>query len=268
MSNAEKVPYVELKNIVKVYGGVIKALDGIDFKIEEQEIIGLLGDNGAGKSTLIKILSGVLQPTSGEIYIDGKKTVLSSSKVAMDAGIETIYQDMNLIDSMNITRNIFCGRELKNRAGFMHLKEMEKQAMDLLEREVTIEGIQNPDQLVGRLSGGQKQSVSIARAMFFKNRILLLDEPTSALSVRETQAFLDHIRRLRDEGFSVVLVTHNMYHAHQVSDRFFLISHGRCLLDMPKEKTSLDEITDIVCTQTAAYEEKTKNACAEGIQYE
>ena len=238
--------FIELKNITKIYGGTITALDNIDFHIDPREIVGLVGDNGAGKSTLIKIISGVLQPTAGEIFVEGKKTKFENSKVAMDAGIETIYQDMNLIDGMDIMRNIFCGREDTSKAGFLKVREMEEMAMDLLEKQVTIEGIRSPNQLVGNLSGGQKQAVSIARAMFFKKQVLLLDEPTSALSVRETQAFLDHILRLREEGLSVVLVTHNIYHAFQVADRFFLLSHGKCVLDVDKKETDIEELIEII----------------------
>ncbi len=242
----EQAPYIEMRNITKYYGGTIRALHDVNFRINRREIVGLVGDNGAGKSTLIKIISGVLQPTEGQIFVEGKETKFSSSKVAMQNGIETIYQDMNLIDCMDIMRNIFCGRETTTSMGFLDLKEMQERAMHLLKNEVTIEGIRSPEQLVGNLSGGQKQAVSIARAMFFKNQVLLLDEPTSALSVRETQAFLDHIQRLREEGLSIVLVTHNIFHAYQVADRFFLLSQGECVLDVDKSETDIDELTRII----------------------
>jgi len=249
MNDTAVKPFIELTNIVKTYGGTIRALDGIDFHINPQEVIGLVGDNGAGKSTLINILSGVLQPTEGQIFLKGEETKFKSTKEAMNAGIETIYQDMNLIDSMDIMRNIFSGRESQNKYGFLKIKDMQEKAMHLLENEVTIEGIRSPEQLVGNLSGGQKQAVAIARAMFFKNKILLLDEPTSALSVRETSAFLDHITKLRSEGYSVVLVTHNIYHAYQVADRFFLLSHGKCVLDVKKEDTGIEELIEIIVKQ-------------------
>lgn len=238
-------PYIELRGIRHDYG-VIRALEDVNFWINPREVVGLVGDNGAGKSTLIKILSGVLQPTAGNIFVAGKLTQFKSSKVAMECGIETIYQDMNLIDVMDITRNIFTGREETDRFGFLKLRDMKAKAMEILEKEVTIEGIRSPGQIVGKLSGGQKQAVSIARAMFFKNKVLLLDEPTSALSVRETQAFLDHILRLRHDGMSVVLVTHNIYHAYQVADRFVLLSHGRKIMDTRKEDTSIEELTKII----------------------
>ncbi len=244
-ARSETTPYIALKGITHRYGPVL-ALDGVDFHVKRGEIVGLIGDNGAGKSTLIKILSGVLQPTGGEIYVDGRRTTFGSARVSMQYGMETIYQDMNLIDGMDIMRNIFFGREETHALGFLKMGHMRKRAMEILEKEITIEGIRSPSQLVGNLSGGQKQAVSIARAMYFKNQVLLLDEPTSALSVRETQAFLDHITRLRDEGLSVVIVTHNLYHAYQVADRFVILSHGKKVEDTPRERTSAEELTRIV----------------------
>jgi simple sugar transport system ATP-binding protein len=245
LTQKERRPYIELKNITHDYGPV-RALDDVSFWILPGEIVGLVGDNGAGKSTLIKILAGVLQPTRGEITVEGKKERFDSSRSAMDRGIETIYQDMNLIDVMDIMRNIFFGRELTYPLGFLRIKEMRKRAMDVLEKEITIEGIRSPHQRVGNLSGGQKQAVAIARAMFFKNQVLLLDEPTSALSVRETQAFLNHIMHLRDEGLSVVIVTHNLYHAYQVADRFVILSHGKKAADTPRDSTSAEELIKII----------------------
>lgn len=239
------VPFIELKGITHQYGPIL-ALNNVDFKVHRAEIVGLVGDNGAGKSTLIKILSGVLHPTGGEIFIEGKKKVFDSARDAMQCGMETIYQDMNLIDVMDIMRNIFFGREETYPLGFLKIKSMKKKAMDILEKEITIEGIGSPKQLVGNLSGGQKQAVAIARAMFFKNQVLLLDEPTSALSVRETQAFLDHITKLRSEGLSVVIVTHNLYHAYQVADRFVILSHGEKIEDTLRADTDAEELTRVI----------------------
>jgi len=234
--------YIELRNITHDYGR-IRALEGVNFHISPNEIVGLVGDNGAGKSTLIKILSGILQPTQGEIFVQGRQTRFESSRDAMSNGIETIYQDMNLIDVMDIMRNIFFGREETTSLGFLKIRGMRQMAMDILEKEITIEGIRSPRQIVGNLSGGQKQAVAIARAMFFKKRVLLLDEPTSALSVRETQAFLNHIVHLKDQGMSVVIVTHNLYHAYQVADRFVILSHGKKIADTRRDETSAEELT-------------------------
>jgi simple sugar transport system ATP-binding protein len=243
--NKESKPYVELKGITRDFGHV-RALDDVYFWIFPQEIVGLVGDNGAGKSTLIKILSGVLQPNKGKIYVEGNERTFESSKTAMAYGIETIYQDMNLINMMSIMRNIFCGREETKRGGFLKIKDMKKKSMEVLKSGIAIEGIKSPNQIVGNLSGGQRQAVALARAVYFKKRLLLLDEPTSALSVKETKKVLDYIKQLKSEGVSCVFVTHNMHHAYMVADRFVIMSHGKKVTDMKKEDTSIEQLTDII----------------------
>ncbi|WAP66863.1 ATP-binding cassette domain-containing protein [Jiella pelagia] len=234
-----------MRNIVKRYGGFV-ALNGMDFYIGKSEVVGLLGDNGAGKSTLVKMMSGINPPTSGEIFANGKPMRLNSRADSEAAGIETIYQDIALVDSMPITRNIFMGREITNRWGFMNHKKMESTAVDILGSAVQISGIDDPEKEVGFLSGGQKQAVAIARAVHFKRNILLLDEPTSALSVRETEHLLAYVRDLKEEGTSSVLVTHNIYHAFQVCDRFVVMSHGAKVFEARKEDTTIEEVTDHV----------------------
>lgn len=238
-------PILELRGICKTYGKV-QALNNIDFKVNEHEIVGLLGDNGAGKSTLIKLMSGVVQKDAGAILWDGREIELSSRRASADLGIETIYQDTALVDTMSVTRNIFMGRELTNRFGFMDHAAMRRIAIEVLEGGVRIAGIESPDKLVGQLSGGQKQAVAIARAVFFKRRILLLDEPTSALAVRATESLLEYIRQLRADGVSSVLVTHNLYHAYQVCDRFVVMSHGQKVYEVLKEDTSIEKLTQRV----------------------
>ncbi len=238
-------PLIELRGVTKRYGAVV-ALDQINFQINPGEVIGLLGDNGAGKSTLVKILSGIVQPTSGEFLADGKPVRVRSRKDSYLLGIETIYQDIALIDQMDIMRNIFLGREETNFLGFLRMNHMKKKAMEVLEHTVGISGIRSTDQYVGGLSGGQKQAVALARAVHFKNRILLLDEPTSALSVRETEKTLQYIRDLKNEGVSSVLVTHNMYHGYHTAERFVILSKGQIIREVRKEDTSIEELTDIV----------------------
>jgi simple sugar transport system ATP-binding protein len=174
----------------------------MDFHISANEVIGLLGDNGAGKSTLIKLMSGIVPLTSGTIYVKGEAKTFASRADSEAAGIETIYQDVALVDSMSITRNIFMGREITNRFGMMHHRKMDETAVDILGGAVQISGVDDPRKEVGYLSGGQKQAVAIARAVHFKRNILLLDEPTSALSVRETERLLAYIRELKAEGTS------------------------------------------------------------------
>ena len=240
-----RTPIIELKGIYKDFGAV-RALDNVNLKLYKNEILGLVGDNAAGKSTLIKIIAGVFQPNRGTIIFNGKEISIKNCKDSMDLEIETIFQDMNLINSVNIIRNIFMGREITNKFGFLNMKMMKELSTKLLQEEVSIQGIKSPMQCVYGLSGGQKQAVAIARAMFFKNKILMLDEPTSALSVRETNTILKHLLELKDNGISIILITHNIYHAFQVADRFMVLSRGKKVLDIMKEDTDLDEITNII----------------------
>ena len=236
---------LELHNISKSFGA-LTALRNLSFHIGEGEVVGLLGDNGAGKSTTVNLISGIHKPTEGYLSVDGRKTAFSCRSDSADAGIETIYQHTALVDSLSITRNIFMGRELTDRFGFLRQREMREIAMEVLQNAVHISGIDSPDTLVGNLSGGQKQAVAIARAVYFKKRVLLLDEPTSALSVRETEALLNQVLKLKAESVSSVLVTHNIYHAYQVCDRFVIMSHGTKVFDVDKADTTINQLTEYV----------------------
>jgi simple sugar transport system ATP-binding protein len=238
-------PILELHNISKSFGA-LDALRGLSFHINQGEVIGLLGDNGAGKSTAVNLISGIHKPTSGHLSVDGKQTLFTCRTDSAEAGIETIYQNTALVDSLSITRNIFMGRERCRGGGLLKLAEMREIAMEVLRSAVHISGIDSPDMLVGELSGGQKQAVAIARAVFFKRRILMLDEPTSALSVRETEALLNQVLKLKAENVSSVLVTHNLYHAYQVCDRFVIMSHGTKVFDVAKADTTIGQLTEYV----------------------
>jgi simple sugar transport system ATP-binding protein len=238
-------PLFEAREVTKRYGAFV-ALDKMNFYIGPNEVVGLLGDNGAGKSTLVKMISGINPPTSGQLYVGGKPVAFKSRAESEAAGIETIYQDIALVDQLSITRNIFMGREITNRYGFMRHKQMQDVAIDILGSAVQISGIDDPGKEVGFLSGGQKQAVAIARAVHFKRNILLLDEPTSALSVRETEHLLGYVRDLKKEGTSSVLVTHNLYHAFMVCDRFVVMSHGAKVFEAAKKDTTIEEVTDHV----------------------
>ncbi len=244
-AGSEPPPLYEARNVSKRYGNV-RALIGVTFHVGCREVVGLLGDNGAGKSTLIRMMSGIVKPDSGEILADGKPVRVESRADSERLGIETIYQDIALVDPMSITRNIFMGREITNRFGFMRHKRMAELAVDVLQSAVHIAGIDHPDAEVGFLSGGQKQAVAIARAVYFKRRILLLDEPTSALSVRETERLLAYVAGLKQENVSSVLVTHNLYHAFMVCDRFVVMSHGQVVFEAAKEETTIEDLTDHV----------------------
>ena len=241
-----QINYYECKNVSKRYGN-LTALDNVDFHIAKNEVVGLLGDNGAGKSTLIKMMSGVVAPDKGDVFVDGKETKISTRKQSEEiAGIETIYQNSALCDDMTIIRNIFMGREITKFFGFMDHKKMEDLSLEVLESGVHISGIDSPLKEIGALSGGQKQAVAIARAVYFKRKILLLDEPTSALSVRETERVLKYVTELKNENVSSVVVTHNLYHAFQVCDRFVVMSHGKVVFEKNKSDTNLEEVTEQV----------------------
>ena len=233
----------EAKNITKKYGNLI-ALDDVNFHIAPNEVVGLLGDNGAGKSTLIKMMSGVVEANKGNIFVDGNKTKIKNRKESEEiAGIETIYQNSALCDDMTIMRNIFMGREITNYFGFMNHKKMDEISTEVLTTGIEIAGIDSPSKEIGALSGGQKQAVAIARAVYFKRKILLLDEPTSALSVRETEKVLSYVTDLKKENVSSVIVTHNLYHAFQVCDRFVVMSHGKVVFEKNKQDTNIEEVT-------------------------
>jgi simple sugar transport system ATP-binding protein len=238
-------PLIQLENVSKNYGPNT-VLDDVSLTIAAGEVVGLLGDNGAGKSTLVKIMSGVVPMSSGRFLWDGEELTKVSRPETERLGIETIFQDSALVPTMSITRNIFAGRELTNRWGFMDLKAMDNITTEILDTVVSIEGIKSAKQMVGSLSGGQAQAVAIARAVHFKRSVLILDEPTSALAVRATEALLSYLLALKGEGISSVLVTHNLHHAFKVCDRHIVLNHGRTILNIRREDTSVEELTAAV----------------------
>jgi simple sugar transport system ATP-binding protein len=244
VANGEE-PLLELRNITKTYGRV-DALTDVSFRVRKGEILGLLGDNGAGKSTLVKTMSGVVPPTSGTILWDGKPVQLNTRHDSTNLGIEVIYQDSGLVNSLTIARNIFLGREPSYPGGFMRQRYMRKVAAEILDEVVAIRGIDSPDKLVGSLSGGQKQAVAIARAVHFNRTLLVLDEPTSALAARATHALFEYLSTLRSRGLSSVLVTHDLFDAYRICDRFVIMSHGQVALEATKEQTSIEELIQTV----------------------
>jgi simple sugar transport system ATP-binding protein len=238
-------PLLALKSISKQYGHV-QALRDVDFQINRNEIVGLLGDNGAGKSTLVRIMSGIESPDSGTVLRNGREVTIRSRKDSEKLGIETIYQDSALVGSASIMRNFFAGRELTFGLGILNTRAMNAVVMDVLLNTVRIAGIDSPDLLVEALSGGQRQAVAIARAVYFKTAMLLLDEPTSALSVRETNKLLSHLGDLKREGVSAVFITHNLYHAYESCDRFTILSRGRVIRSVAKADTSLEQLNELI----------------------
>jgi simple sugar transport system ATP-binding protein len=239
---------IQMQGISKSYGPV-HALEEVDLTVGEREIIGLLGDNGAGKSTLIKILSGAIPTSSGTIAIRGEGVSINSTSDAISQGIETIYQDSALVPELSIARNLFLGREpLKGPAflGWMDQGAMSEVARSLL-KEVGIEKDIPPTTPIGSLSGGERQSVAIARAMYFDSELIILDEPTNNLGVAETQGVLRFVRNARDSGHSCIFIAHNIHHVFQVVDRIVVLRHGRVVADdIDPEQTSVEEVERII----------------------
>ena len=222
-------PLMELKDIHKSFGNV-DALKGVSISIKAGECHCLLGDNGAGKSTFIKIMSGVHQPTKGKININGKEIEINNPREAIDVGIATVYQDLALIPLMSVSRNFWLGRELTKKVGPVTLMDFEK-CDSILMSEMDKIGIKlrDPGQSIGTLSGGERQTVAIARAVFFGAKILILDEPTSALGVYQTSNVLKTIERVREKGVAVVFLSHNVSNALAVGDKFTVLSRGETL---------------------------------------
>jgi simple sugar transport system ATP-binding protein len=237
---------LELRDVRKTYGHN-QALKGISFKVHRGEILALLGDNGAGKSTLVKVMSGVVIPDAeSELRWEGNPVKLSSRHDAADLGVETIFQDNALVDSMTVARNIFTGRELKNKLGLLRLTEMRQISASIIGTITGVKGIDSPDKLVGSLSGGQKQAVAIARAVHFNRTLLILDEPTSALAVRATEALLTYLRSLRERNITSILVTHDLFDAYRVCDRFVVIARGEKVFEATRAETTVDELIEKV----------------------
>lgn len=248
MATRSETPLVDMRGIVKTFGSV-EALRGVDFHVDRQEIVGLLGDNGAGKSTLIKILTGVHTPTYGEIEFEGKPVHINSPHEARELGIETVYQDLALVPLMSIARNFWLGQELARNYGpvrVLNHREMSDRARDAL-LDIGIR-IRSADEPVGSLSGGERQSIAIGRAVYFGKKLLILDEPTSALSVKQTGEVLNYTRRAKERGLSVIFITHNIAHVHEVADRFTIIRGGRKIGDFYKEEVSEIEVAQMVMT--------------------
>jgi simple sugar transport system ATP-binding protein len=245
---------VRMVDISKHYGRV-QALRGVNLTIRRNEIVGLLGDNGAGKSTLIKVLSGAVPMTSGEIWIKGRQVRIRSTVEAIEHGIETIYQDSALVAQLSIARNLFLGRELRRPPAFldrMDMPAMNAVAADLL-RRVGISKDIPPTTPIGSLSGGERQAVAIARAMYFDSDLIVLDEPTNNLGVAETQGVLRFIRGARDSGHSCIFIAHNIHHVFQVVDRIVVMRRGTIVADdIDPKRSSIVEVENVITGEAAA----------------
>ncbi|SDF88707.1 ATP-binding cassette domain-containing protein [Alloyangia pacifica] len=240
-------PVLEARGLVKRYGKVT-ALDHCDFDLMPGEILAVIGDNGAGKSTLIKALSGAIQPNAGEIFLEGKPVSFDSPNDARGEGIETVYQTLAMSPALSIADNMFMGRELRM-PGFMgqYFRKLDRKRMEEFSRqklsELGLMTIQNINQPVETLSGGQRQGVAVARAAAFGSRVVILDEPTAALGVKESRRVLDLIQEVRARGIPIILISHNMPHVFEVADRVHIHRLGKrlCVID-PKEHTMSDAV--------------------------
>jgi simple sugar transport system ATP-binding protein len=237
-----QVPVLEARNVSKYFGRVI-ALENVSLSVRPGEVNCLLGDNGAGKSTLIKTLSGVHPPDSGSLYMDGQPVTLASPRDALDRGIATVYQDLAVLPLMSISRNFFIGSEPT--VGWGPLRRFDVSAAGRIATDQMLEigiKVRDPSQLVGTLSGGERQTLAIARAEYFGARVLILDEPTSALGVKEAAIVLRHIIRARSKGLGVIFITHNVQHALPVGDRFTILAHGRLAGEFVRGEVNQDEL--------------------------
>ena len=243
---------VRMERISKFYGRV-QALDDVSFSVREKEIVGLLGDNGAGKSTLIKVLSGAVPHTTGEIHIRGKKVDIRSTTDAIANGIETIYQDSALVTQLSIARNLFLGREPLTGPRFLNRMDhamMNRVAGELLRRVGITKNIPTTTP-ISALSGGERQAVAIARAMYFDSDLIILDEPTNNLGVAETRGVLNFVRNARDRGHSCIFIAHNIHHVFQVVDRIVVLRRGTVVADdIDPKKTSIEEVELIITGMT------------------
>jgi simple sugar transport system ATP-binding protein len=237
-----RAPILEARDVSKYFGRVI-ALEHVSLSVRPGEVNCLLGDNGAGKSTLIKMLSGVYQPDSGALLMDGQPIALSSPRDALDRGIATVYQDLAVLPLMSISRNFFVGSEpTVGRVPFRRFDVANAGRIATAQMlEIGIQ-VRDPSQLVGTLSGGERQTLAIARAEYFGARVLILDEPTSALGVKEAAIVLRHVIRARARGLAVIFITHNVQHALPIGDRFTILSHGRLAGEFMRGQVDQDEL--------------------------
>ena len=247
---------LELRNVSKSFGEV-KALEDINFQLGRNEIVGLLGDNGAGKSTLIKIITGYHQPTSGELFFNGQKVDHLTVPKARELGVETVYQERALAELQTLWRNIFLGRELSNSLGFLDIQRMRDETHRLMTESMgfTSHAI-SPDSRVGKYSGGEKQGVAIVRALFFEADIIVLDEPTMGLSLKEAAKLVNFVKGIKQAGKSAIFIDHNIFHVYDVADRVVVIDRGKVAGEFLTKNIGLNELMDkmVHVAETGSFE--------------
>jgi D-xylose transport system ATP-binding protein len=237
-------PLLEIRSLNKSFGPV-QVLHDVDLRVYPGQVTALVGDNGAGKSTLVKAVAGIHRAESGEFFFDGKPVTIASPKDAADLGIEVVYQDLALCDNLDIVQNMFLGREVRTRGIVLDELTMEERARSTL-ASLSVRTVKSVRQSVASLSGGQRQTVAIAKAVLWNSRVVLLDEPTAALGVAQTRQVLDLVRRLADAGLGVVLISHNMVDVLEVSDRVTALYLGRVAADLATAETSHSQIVELI----------------------
>jgi simple sugar transport system ATP-binding protein len=237
---------VRLEHVDK-YFGAVRALTDINLAIGRNEIVGLIGDNGAGKSTLIKVMTGVMPPSGGHLYIRDQLVDASAYSVrkAHDLAIETVYQDKSLADKQPLWRNFFVGRQITNRFGFIRIKEEKRIADRMLMESIGFRGVGiTVDSTVAQLSGGERQGIAIGRAMHYQADLIVLDEPTAALGVAEVRKVLDFVRLIKESGRACVYIEHNLAHVHEVADRLVVLDRGKIVSEIKPQDMSVSELTE------------------------
>ncbi|RME44015.1 MAG: sugar ABC transporter ATP-binding protein [Chloroflexi bacterium] len=235
---------LELRNISKRFGEV-QSLKNVDFQLGQNEVVGLVGDNGAGKSTLIKIITGYHQPDEGEIYFNGQKVENLTVNKARELGVETVYQERALAELQTLWRNIFLGREISNSLGFLDVKKMRQETYRLMVESMGFtSSAVTPDSPITRFSGGEKQGVAIVRALYFDAEIIILDEPTMGLSLKETRKLLDFVRHIKDAGKSAIFIDHNIFHVYSVADRVVVLDRGKVAGGFRTDEITLDDLME------------------------
>lgn len=245
VSQDGRVP-VELRNVHKSFGGV-HVLNDVTFRLSAGEVLGLVGDNGAGKSTLIKIITGVHQPDSGQILFRGEEVRGLTVDKARALGVETVYQERALAEQLSLWRNIFMGRPMSRRFGFLDVRKMRQVTAELMGESMGFtSAVLTPDTHVTGLSGGERQGLAIVRALHFEADIIILDEPTMGLSLKETDKLLHFVRGIREANKSAIFIDHNIFHVYSVADRIVLLDRGRVAGNFPTSRYSLEEVTEIM----------------------
>jgi simple sugar transport system ATP-binding protein len=246
MPGTDTTPRLEVRNLSKRFGSVI-ALEDVSFAIRPGEVVGLVGDNGAGKSTAIKIICGFYKPTTGALLWEGRETSFDSPEQARQLGIQTVYQDLALVNTLSIARNFFLHAEPFRRIGpfrLLDVREMNERTGGIL-RDIGIRDL-DPTTPVSALSCGERQAVAIGRTYYFGGKLLILDEPTSALSVKQTQKVFSIIQEVKAKGVSVILIEHNMIHVHEIADRLVVVRHGRVYGDYAKADVGITDLERIL----------------------